>query len=309
MSNWFTRLFTTPVVDDTLEEEMMAKVRHSQQALLAAATSTADAAHDVTTLLKRRLDDGIRQIEVTSKLLHDALIICKTDGAVISFNRAAEIIFGWDATQIIGQSITTLFTHESGSQLAVDDILFILSAQSPIDGSEQYNEHIEQIRGKQKNGNLIWVDGNVSQFERQDGSTMMLLLIKDVSKIMAVQQLLLENESRYRGIFEQSFDGIMVVDNHHVVAVNPAMTCILGYLEEEMIAQPVTNFITAQFQSIVTTSHQRRLQGDTAPHNYLVQVTKSDGTCVDVLVSSTMIIWDGRRSSLLTLKDLTKINS
>lgn len=309
MSNWFTRLFTPPVVDTAAEDALMAKVYHSQQTLLAAATSTADAAHDVTSLLKRRLDDGIRQIEVTSKLLHDALIICKPDGTIISFNRAAEIIFGWESAQIVGQSVNTLFVHETGGLLQVDEILFILSAQTPIDGSEQYNEHIEQIRGKQKNGNLIWVDGNVSQFERQDGSSLMLLLIKDVSKIMAVQQLLLENESRYRGIFEQSFDGIMVVDNHHVVAVNPAMTCILGYLEEEMIAQPVTNFITSQFQNLITASHQRRLQGDASPHNYLVQVIKADGACVDVLVSSTMIIWDGRRSSLLTLKDLTKINS
>jgi PAS domain S-box-containing protein len=309
MSNWFSRFFTIKIVNDKHEDEMMAKVRHSQLTLLAAATSTADAAHDVTTLLKRRLDDGIRQIEVTSKLLHDALIICTPDGLIISFNRAAEIIFGWEASQIIGQSISSLFTHETGSHLAVEDVLFILSAQSPIDGSEQYNEHIEQIRGKQKNGNLIWVDGNVSQFERQDGSILMLLLIKDVSKIMAVQQLLLENESRYRGIFEQSFDGIMVVDNHHVVAVNPAMTCILGYLEEEMIAQPITNFITDEFQQIVSDSHQRRLQGDSKPHNYLIQVIKADDSCVDVLVSSTMIIWDGRRSSLLTLKDLTKIKS
>jgi PAS domain S-box-containing protein len=298
-----------PVEDNTIEEAMMAKVRDSQQALLAAATSTADAAHDVTTLLKRRLDDGIRQIEVTSKLLHDALIVCKPDGTIITFNRAAEIIFGWSASQIIGQCISNLFVREDGSKLSMDDILFILTAQSPLDGSELYDDHIELIRGKLKNGNTIWVDGNVSQFERQDGSTLILFLIKDVSKIMAVQQLLLEQESRYRGIFEQSFDGIMVVDNHHVVAVNPAMTCILGYLEEEMIAKPVRNFITAEYQELVTASHNRRIQGDESPHNYLVKVTKADGECVDVLVSSTMILWDGRRSSLLTLKDLTKINS
>lgn len=307
MKNWLKRFRGQD--DTSAEEALMAKVRDSQQALLAAATSTADAAHDVTSLLKRRLDDGIRQIEVTSKLLHDALIISNSDGIIISFNRAAEIIFGWSAQQIIGQSISHLFVAEDGNSLTVEEILFILTAQSPLDGSELYDDHIELIRGKLKNGKMIWVDGNVSQFDRLDGSTSILFLIKDVSKIMAVQQLLLEQESRYRGIFEQSFDGIMVVDNHHVVAVNPAMTCILGYLEEEMIAKPVTNFVTAEFHPIITTSHSRRIQGDDAPHNYLVQVTKADGTCVDVLVSSTMILWDGRRSSLLTLKDLTKINS
>lgn len=308
MLKWLIKRFNTN--DDTgAEEALMAKVRDSQQRLLAAATSTADAAQDVTLLLKRRLDDGIRQIEVTSKLLHDALIITKEDGTILSFNRAAEIIFGWSAQQIIGQSVSTLFVSEDGGSLTVDEILFILTAQSPLDGSELYDDHIELIRGKLKNGKTIWVDGNVSQFERQDGSTSILFLIKDVSKIMAVQQLLLEQESRYRGIFEQSFDGIMVVDNHHVVAVNPAMTCILGYLEEEMIAQPVKNFITEQYQALVTASHNRRIEGDNDPHNYLVQVTKADGVCVDVLVSSTMILWDGRRSSLLTFKDLTKINS
>ena len=308
MWKWITNIFHLEQ-DETIDNERMEKVRHSQQALLAAATSTADAAHDVTCILKRRLDDGIRQIEITSKLLHDALILCKPDGTIVSFNHAGQIIFGWECTQIIGQNISMLFTHASGAVLTASEIFQVLSSRTPIDGSEEYNEHIEQLRGKRKNGKLIWVDGNVSEFERQDGTVLMLLLIKDVTKIMAVQQLLLENESRYRSIFEQSFDGIWVIDNHHIVAANPAMTNIMGYSEEEMMAQPVTAFVHPDNHKKISESHTKRLNGDCIPHNYLIQVIKADGNCVDVLVSSTMILWDGRRCSLLTLKDLTKIKS
>lgn len=308
MINWIKSFFASSA-SYQVDDDYMARVRSSQQDLLTAATSTADAAHDVTCILKRRLDDGIRQIEITSKLLHDALILCGPDGTIVSFNYAGQIIFGWDATQIIGQNISVLFSHEAETTLTSDIILSILSSQSPLDGSEQYNEHIEQIKGKKRNGQLIWIDGNVSEFERQDGTMLMLLLIKDVTKVMDIHQLLLENELRYRSIFEQSFDGIWIIDNHYIVAANPAMTNIMGYSEEEMVARPVTTFVHPDNHEKMSDSHSRRLQGDNVPHNYLIKVIRNDGVGVDVLVSSTIIMWDGKRCSLLTLKDLTNIKS
>jgi PAS domain S-box-containing protein len=83
----------------------------------------------------------------------------------------------------------------------------------------------------------------------------------------------------------------------------------MGYSEEEMIAQPLTAFILQDNHKKVSESHTRRLGGDGLPHNYLIQVIRADGVQVDVLVSSTLIMWNGRRCSLLTLKDLTKIKS
>lgn len=285
------------------------KLRQGHEALLNAATTTADIANDITTILKGKLDDSIKQIEITARLLHDALIVTDHNNVITSFNNSAERIFGWKAAEVMGFRIDALFRASNGSKVDVEQIFESLYNDTEYSVDDQCNEPIEQIRGKKKNGELFWIDGNISKFTRLDGSVCSIIFVKDMSKIMSIQQMLHENEVRYRSIFEQSFDGIVIVDNYHIVAANPAIATMTGYGVEQLIAKPFSNFIHEDYQKLVNQLHAARIKGDTNPHNYLLKIFKEDGGVVDVLCSSTMMKWEGRNASLITIKDLTNINS
>jgi PAS domain S-box-containing protein len=286
------------------ELEQMAKIHDSQALLLEAATSTADAAHDVTFRLKERLDDSLRQIETTSKLLADALIVCSDSGKIESFNPAAELIFGWKSTDVVGHSIDLLFRKIGEPSISPREILDMFSAYHP---DALMNTPFETLRGKRKTGDLFWIDGSITHMQRMDGSNISMLLVRDVSTTMEMQRELKLNESRYRSVFEQSFDGIIVVQNYHIVAANPAITRVLGYPSESFIAKPLTGFFHKQSIKTLNDHHTARMNGDSSPKNYVVTGIKANGEAVELLVSSTLIKWETSNASLITLKDITEI--
>jgi PAS domain S-box-containing protein len=286
----------------------MHKVQDSQRVLLEAATATADAAHDVTTRLKARLDESLRQLESTAKLLSDALIICTAGGRIETFNPAAERIFGWPASEIVGYHINTLFRKIGDSAITTcEDIINVFTSYHPSSTDALMDTPLENLRGKRRSGETFWIDGSVTRLDRMDGSSIAMLLIRDVTAHMELQNDLKLNESRYRSIFEQSFDGIIVVQNYHIVAANPAITRVLGYTSEYFIAKPLQTFFHKQSVKTLYDNHTARMNGDSSPKNYVVTGVKADGTTVELLVSSTLIKWETNNASLITLKDVTEI--
>jgi PAS domain S-box-containing protein len=289
------------------ELSRMNKVQDSQRILLEAATATADAAHDVTSRLKTRLDESLRQLESTAKLLSDALIICSSSGRIETFNPAAERIFGWAALDIIGHHINTLFRKIGEPAISCEDIIEVFTAYHPTSTDALVDDPLENLRGKRKTGELFWIDGSVTRLDRMDGTTIAMLLVRDVTTRMELQNDLKLNESRYRSIFEQSFDGIIVVQNYHIVAANPAITRVLGYSSEYFVAKPLQDFFHKQSVKTLHDHHTARMNGDTAPKNYVVTGIKGNGDAVELLVSSTLIKWETSNASLITLKDITEI--
>jgi PAS domain S-box-containing protein len=289
------------------EQQRMMKVQDSQRILLEAATATADAAHDVTSLLKARLDDSVRQLESTAKLLSDALIICTQNGRIETFNPAAERIFGWAAADIIGHHVNILFRKIGEPALSMDAIVAVFTDFHPLSTDAIVDAPIEVLRGKRRNGELFYIDGSVTRLDRLDGSSIAMLLVRDVTTRVELQNDLKLNESRYRSIFEQSFDGIVVVQNYHIVAANPAITRVFGYESEFFIAKPLAQFFHKQSVKSLLDHHTARMHGDSSPKNYVVTGIKADGNAVELLVSSTLIKWEDSNASLITLKDITEI--
>jgi PAS domain S-box-containing protein len=286
------------------ELEQMSKVQKSQALLLEAATSTADAAHDVTFRLKARLDDSLRQIETTANLLADALIICSDGGKIESINPAAEFIFGWKSIDVIGHTIDLLFRKIGDPNISSREIIDLFSSYHP---DTMMTTPLDNLRGKRKTGELFWIDGSITHMERVDGTRVSMLLIRDVSSTMKIQHELQLNESRYRSVFEQSFDGIVIVQNYHIVAANPAITRMLGYSSESFIAKPLSHFFHKQSIKTLNDHHTARMNGDSTPKNYVVTGLTVDGQEIELLVSSTLIKWETSNASLITLKDITEI--
>lgn len=280
------------------------KLQESQMALVNAATSTANAAEDVTTILKARLDDSLRQIEITSQLLSDALIICRSDGTVDSVNNAAERIFGWKKTEVQGRDISTLFRDEKGSTLTGPQIMDKFF--NCHEGSLEDEATMDCIRGKRRNGELFWVEVNLSHVERVDGSSIIILVCRDATNRIETQKQLELNELRFRSIFEASLDGIFVVQNHHIVAANPAIAELLGYDVEAMVAQPLTNFVCNDHKVVVNKIHALRMKNDLSAKTYVINLIKPDHSTVSVLVSSTGMQWgDGKIASLMMIKNIS----
>jgi len=244
----------------------------SQNALLLAATETADMAQLVTKKLKSKLEDTMAQIESTARILNDALIICDSDGKVQAFNPAAEKIFSMTSEEVRCSFVGDLFNSKTHNFKTFDDIWTFLAM---MDISEE--EH--DLSGK-RNGMPFPIEINHTRLDRSDGSAIILLAIRDISLIPCEPCGEINEKLKcYKGIFEESFDGILVVKGQKILAANKAVSNLYGYSVEELLSQSVDMLI---FSSNMGKHH--------------------DGHLIDISFTTSNIIWHNETASLVTIK-------
>src|SRR5258708_5682989 len=92
----------------------------------------------------------------------DAIIAKDLDGVIVSWNRAAERIFGYSAGEIVGRSITLLFPPE------------LLDEEREIVDKIKRSERIENFETtrRAKDGRAIHVSQTISPIMGPDGAVM-----------------------------------------------------------------------------------------------------------------------------------------
>lgn len=265
------------------------KVLESQQALLEAATSTADAANFVTNRLKTKLEDSMAQLESTARILNDALVICDIDGCIQAFNPAAERMFGMTADQVRETFVGDLFFSASRSFAKPLDADVVWGLLERLDRAEDANE----LMGCRSSGSKFPLDVNHTRLDRSDGTSIVLLVMRDMTAgENGEHQSVLKG---YRSIFESSFDGILVVKDHRIVAANPAATNLFGYNVEELLAQSLDMLGVWLRTGTIDDNEAIDIQ---------IKSIHQDGHPMEMAFTTTSIWWDGAPASLVTIKNV-----
>src|SRR5690606_26336582 len=88
--------------------------KQSYSDFMEAAAGTLSMAQSVTTSLRDRIDDYTRQIEATSLVIPDALILLGPNNKLENANGSAEKIFGYSKTNLLNQKLSDLFESDCG---------------------------------------------------------------------------------------------------------------------------------------------------------------------------------------------------
>lgn len=259
-----------------------AKIAESQLTLIQAAADTAEAARDVAATLKAKIDDAFVQLESTVRIINDALFLCDDDGTIVTSNPAATAMFGFDAHNVLE--------------------LFDLDG-SPLPDAATLWDHIEHtsmwmpssrrpLRCK-NNDRLIWIEPKMSRLVWSDGSTSILLLIRNIDSFVKIQKSAQEAKKRYRALMEQSMDGILVIQEDVIIAANPAARKIFGYEIQELLGQPVTFlFDKSAHGKIIESKVQIKVTG-----------IHDESTPVDLLFTAVPIEWHDKPARLITVRE------
>lgn len=260
------------------DQERQSKIAESQRILLEAAISTADAAQEVTKKLKRRLDDIMIQFEQTASILKDALIICNMDGDIEVFNPAAERVFGMAASNATKVTLANFF--KLNVELAtIGDLWEALK-------NDQRN--VLGLRGDE----TFEIETTFSVLDRFDGTSSVLLLVRDVS----------ESQQNYKALLETSFDGVVIINKEDglISAANSAMTALFGYTSDEVVGKSLSELMTGLvwIQSAMENKGQQSCFAGEG-------VVRQSGKKKSLLFAVANIRWNGKESLLATIKDVS----
>lgn len=140
-------------------------------------------AHDISE--RHHAEEGLLRLAAIVDSADDAIISKTLTGIVTSWNRAAEKMFGYTASEMIGQPVLRLIPEELHYE--EDEILCKLRASERID-------HYETTR-KKKNGEQFHVSVTISPIIDATGKVIGASKIaRDISDKKRVEQLLIQSE-------------------------------------------------------------------------------------------------------------------
>ena len=123
----------------------------------------------------------------------------------------------------------------------------------------------------------------------------------------ASDEAIRRSEALYRSLVEGSIQGVMIHVDGVIRLANQALASMLGVeRSDELIGQPVWQFIAPQDRDMAQAYAKARREGRPAPNNFALHLLKRDGSLIllDCLASS--IAWEGGQATLATMVDMTE---
>ncbi len=122
-----------------------------------------------------------------------------------------------------------------------------------------------------------------------------------------VQSELIESESRYRAVIENSNDGIVMVESGSIVFLNERLLDIFGYAyPEELIGMSIDTLFHPEEKERIRQYNQQREANQPAPEQYEAKGISKDNQLIYLGVSATRIMVHDHSTILVFLKDQTR---
>src|SRR5688572_3662374 len=211
--------------------------RHVQVSLTVSPIRTPDGtiigastiARDVTA--SKRLERDARHFSAIIESSEDAIISKNLEGTIVTWNRAAERMFGYAAAEIVGRSIRLIVPQDR--QTEEDHVLAAVARGDTV-------EHFETIR-QRKDGTFVPISLTVSPIRDTSGTVIGASKIaRDLTRTERIQR----DALRLAAIVESSDDAIVGKDlNSIVTSWNAAAERMFGYSAAEMIGRSIRTVI------------------------------------------------------------------
>jgi PAS domain S-box-containing protein len=200
----------------------------------------------------------------------DAIIGCTPDGIIVSWNRAAQKLFGYSAKEIVGQNLVTL---------AIDEAI---PAANAVIQRMQRGQSVFPFDsfGVTKDGRRIEISCSASPVKDADGTLMgVAAIIRDISERKRTDEV----RALVAAVVEFSEEGILAISlDKKVLSWNRGAEAIYGFAAEEILGKPVfSTIIPLERQEEYEKFFSRVLAGETLVR-FESERRRGDGTCVDV---------------------------
>ncbi|MCB2195227.1 MAG: PAS domain S-box protein [Bacteroidetes bacterium] len=166
------------------------------------------------------------------------------DGYILSWNKGAEKIYGYKASEIVGKNAIQLYPEDQKTELK--------SAISKIKNGESVS--ILETKRQRKNGKTIDVSISFSPLKNSKDKVIGISVItRDITEQKKNKRVLQETELKYQTIFEESGNAILIMSKNKIISCNNTLTQLFGYNKKEIIGKsPIYFSPEYQFEDVTS---------------------------------------------------------
>ncbi len=244
----------------------------------------------------QEVDQALALLRKSMDAMNDGLCIVNMEGQHQQVNPAFERIFGFTQAEIIQAQRPQPYWTE----VSMQDIQ--AAVKRTIGGEPGQYEFILQ----RKNGDTFpcLVSTAVIRDEHNRPAHI-ILTFKDISDQRELSRLLLETESRFQAIFDQSGVGIFLHTlDGKVVEANQSLLQMLGYQKDQVVDQPIFSFHPPDFLSGSEAALQTLLAEGQV--KFEAPLIKQDGTLMYSHIFAKVLIIKGEKLIQGVVSDITE---
>lgn len=195
------------------------------------------------------LKESLGKYKVLVEHSNDGIVFIK-DGLVIYGNPRIIEMLGTQTEDFINQPITKFVHPNEKDKISERNINRLAGKPEP----SIYETVLVNTQGESIN-----VEFNVNLTE-QDGEKIAIVFIRDITARKLSEKATRESEESYRGLFNNSSEGILITDSSGVILdANPSGLKLFGYQKDELIGKALSEIVSSNKTSVEELTRMVRL--------------------------------------------------
>ncbi|MBM9514497.1 hybrid sensor histidine kinase/response regulator [Desulfogranum marinum] len=241
------------------------------------------------------LDESQARFCAITDSTKDAIMMMDEKGLVSLWNSAAEKIFGYADSEVMGRNLHTLLAPSRYHQAHIT--AFRRFQQT---GEGNAIDRTLELKACHKDGHEVNIELSLSRLH-MSGAWHSLGIVRDITERKRAEQKLRESEERFRVLHNASFGGIVIHDQGIIIDCNQGLSKISQYTIEELIGMNCLQLIAPDWRSIVM---DKIHSGYEAP--YEVEGFRKDGTTYPLSIRGSNIPYKGHEIRVAEFRDSTE---
>lgn len=234
-------------------------------------------AFDITSERKMfyTLEEEKKKYELISNKSADIIFLINKEGTIEYVSPSIKRILGYTEKEIVGKSFFTLQSEDNTinvKSFSEEN----LGAQRALSFQMQDNQN-----------EMKWVEAVYNTISEDEiGGEKLLIHVRDINEQYLAQNLVIENEAKYRNLFSNMNLGIMEVDNEErILYVNRSFERISGYSQNELIGNKADVMFLTELSEKEINLQERRNRQHGKEGLYEIRIKKKDGNLATWVIS------------------------
>ncbi len=226
-------------------------------------------------------------------------IIISRDTRIIYSNPEASKIIGYSTEELRSQSIIDFFHKEDRSKInrRFDELELMIE-----DG---HNGGFE-VRFIDKDHSEKWVKFNCLKIDWEEEPALLCMFL-DITKSREIYQKLIVSETRYRHLFENIQDGVLVHDGKRIMFCNEASIRLIGAKSAtDLIDRSIFEFVHPDYQEVVKERVNFILTKKESVPIIEEKIIRFDDQVITCEVTAGPILYMGKEAIQIVIRDISE---